>query len=72
MYPNVKAEMARRGITLADIAKDPSIDKTVSTMSLKFSGKAPITLTEAMRIKAILGTDLPLETLFEVKDEEGE
>lgn len=68
MYPNVRAEMARRDITLADLASDPRIDKTVTTMSLKLSGKAPLTLSEAIAIKAVLKTDLTIEDLFQVKD----
>lgn len=64
MYPNVEAERARRKITLAMIASDPRIDCTVSTMSMKLTGKAPLTLKEAVAIKDILDSDLPLEELF--------
>lgn len=65
MYPNVKAEMARRGITLAMITEDPRVHCTVSTLSLKFNGKAPLLFKEAVAIKDILKSDLPLEVLFE-------
>ena len=63
MYPNVKAEMARQGLTQEPIARELKI--TVPTLSQKLSGKYPITLNEAKKIKAILKTDLPLEKLFE-------
>ncbi len=64
MYPTVRAEMARRKITLKDLADDPEIKCTTSTMSFKLNGKAPLTFAEAVRIKEILGTELTLEELF--------
>lgn len=64
MYPNVEAEKARTKTTLAIIAGDPRIGCTVSTISLKLSGKAPLTFKEAVAIKDILKSDLPLEELF--------
>lgn len=64
MYPNVEAERGRRKITLAMMASDPRIDCTVSTMSMKLTGKAPLTFKEAVAIKDILDSDLPLEELF--------
>lgn len=63
MYPNVRAEMARRGLTLEPIARE--LDVTVSTLSLKLTGKYPVTLKEAKKIKEVLKTDIPLEILFE-------
>lgn len=65
MFPEVRAEMARRKITLFMIASDPRINKSVSTVSKMLSGEAPITVGEAVAIKAILRSDLPLEKLFE-------
>lgn len=63
IYPNLCAEMARRGITRSDLAT--SIGRTASTMSQKLNGFAPITLDEAKTIKNTLQTDLALETLFQ-------
>lgn len=63
MYPNVRAEMARQGLTLEPIARELNI--TVPTLSQKFTGKYPITLNEAKKVKSVLKTDLPLEVLFE-------
>ena len=65
MFPNVKAERARKNITLEMIATDPRINCTVSTLSLKLNGEAPLKWSEAVAIKDILGSDLPLEVLFE-------
>ena len=63
MYPNVKAEIARKGITLEVIAKALGI--TLTTLSLKMNGKYQFTLKEAKKIKNVLGVDIPLEVLFE-------
>lgn len=62
MYPNLRAEMARRKITIAILAK--FLGKRISTISAKLNGKSQFTLEECKRIKAFLETDLPLEVLF--------
>lgn len=63
MFPNLRAEIARKNLTLAPIAEALGI--TVSTLSQKFNGKYPITLSEAKIIKQTVGTELTLEQLFE-------
>lgn len=63
MYGNLEAELKRRGITRGKLAKE--MDLTPSTISLKLNGKSDISLKEAMRIKRIIGVDIPLEILFE-------
>ena len=68
MYPNYKAELARKGITLEKLAEEMErrgYKRTVPTLSQKLSGKYPITLDEAKAMKAIVETDLPIEILFE-------
>lgn len=62
MYPNFNAERARKGITLEAIAD--ALGVTVGTVSLKLSGKYPITFAEAVKLKRIIGVDIPLEILF--------
>lgn len=62
MYPNVNAEMARRNMLQSDLADILGI--TRATMSLKLSGKAPISLDEAFQIKEALHTRLSLDVLF--------
>ena len=62
MYPNIKAEMARRNITMTDLAEHLGI--TLGTLSLKMQGKSGWLYKEALRIKQYLGVDMPLEVLF--------
>lgn len=64
MYPNLRAEMKRKGITLAWLAEQLGI--TIGTLSQKLTGKSPFTLNEAKKIKEILELDIPIEILFEV------
>ena len=64
MYPNLKAEFVRRGLTLEKVA--PVLDMTIGTLSLKMNGKSPFTFNEAVSLKRdVLKTDIPLEVLFE-------
>lgn len=63
MFPNVRAEMGRKNITLEILSKE--VGCTIGTLSLKLNGKYPITLNEAKTIKKVLGVALPLEELFE-------
>lgn len=63
IYPNLSAEMARKGISQAELAN--KVGRTKATMSLKLNGAAPINLAEARAIKEALQTNLPLETLFD-------
>lgn len=63
MYRNVKAEMARQGMTLGMLAD--RLELTLTTVSDKLNGKYPITFNQAKQIKSILGVDMPLEELFE-------
>lgn len=67
MYPNLRAEIARKNMTLEPIAK--ALDITVPTLSQKFNGKYPITLNEAKKIKEFLNLDIPIEVLFETEAE---
>ena len=69
MFPEVRAEMARKKITLFTIASDPRIGKSIGTVSKMLNGEAPISFDEAVAIKEILKSDLPLEKLFESETE---
>lgn len=62
MFPNLKAEMARRDIKLADLAAVLGV--TVPTLSTKLNGKYPLTWDEAIKIKRFIGVDIPIEVLF--------
>ena len=74
MYPNVEAEKARVGLTLEPIAKAWGV--TVSTASLKLTGKTMITLGEAKILRDLIvaekqkknitvNLDMTLDVLFE-------
>ena len=64
MYLNVKAELARRDMSLVDLSNKTGI-KYMSLIR-KINGKYPLTLDEAKLIKKSLEVDVPLEELFEV------
>lgn len=73
MYPNFRAEYAKKKFTLDKLVDE--LDKrgikiSASHLSQKLNGVCPIRLNEAKALKEILGTDLTIEELFEV--EEGE
>ena len=53
MYPNLDAELARKKITRTQLAKILKVNP--GTLSLKLNGKAPLTLTECIKIKQAVG-----------------
>lgn len=63
MYPNLRAELARKNMTYQELAKILGIAE--STMSLKVNGKYDFTLDECQTIKKAINVDVPLEELFE-------
>ena len=63
MYKNVKAELARRGLSLNDLSTMTGI--SYSTLHNKMNGKTQLTLDEAKKIKAALEVELPIDELFE-------
>lgn len=68
MFPNLRAEMARRRITMRELCKELNergIKIALSTLSQKINGKYEFTLEEADAIQAVLQTDIPLDILFE-------
>lgn len=73
MYPNLEAEIARKGFTLEDLVKalkERGFNLTISMLSQKRNGKYEIYLNEAKALKEILETDIPIDILFEEKVEE--
>lgn len=62
MYRNLEAELARKGITRADIAKALGIN--IATVSGKLNAKNRIKLCEAIAIKKLYFPELSLEYLF--------
>ena len=61
MYPNLRAEFARKNLTQAYISKRLGINTSTLNNKLKKGG---FTLREAHKIKQIIGSDLPIEELF--------
>lgn len=62
MYSNVKAELARRNLTVVDLSNMTGI--RYQTLVDKINGKYPLTLDEAKKIKAALDVDIAIEELF--------
>ena len=68
MFPNLKAEMSRNGITQRDLVTalaEKGCKVCVATLSAKMTGKRGFSFAEVCAIKEILGTDMPLEELFQ-------
>ena len=63
MFPNLKAELARKGMTLTELAEKTGM--SLQKLSGRMNGKNEFTYSETIRIKQALGVDIPLETLFE-------
>jgi transcriptional regulator with XRE-family HTH domain len=70
VFPNLYAEMARRKITQVALAE--KIGRTPTTVSLKLSGKSPISLAECVEIKNAIDETLSVDYLFSTKQKEGE
>ena len=62
MYPNLDAELDRKKITRTQLAKILKVNP--GTLSLKLNGKAPLTLTECIKIKQAVGEQYSIEYLF--------
>ena len=66
MYPNLEAELARRGIKRVDIARD-LFNGRKATVSDKLNGKYPLLLSEAMKIQKRYFPELELGYLFDTE-----
>lgn len=67
MYKTLRAEMRRCGLTqkdIRDILEARGIKICLATLSLKMTGNRPFLFREAVAIKDILRSELPLEVLF--------
>ena len=67
MYPNLEAELKRKNIKRTDIANHLGI--SVSTVSEKMQGNSDFTFGATVKIKQMLGVNIPLEELFATDDE---
>lgn len=63
MFPNLEAELKRRDISRIKFAEDLGI--AVSTAYARLSGKSPMPVAFAKRIKRTYEIDVPMDELFE-------
>lgn len=63
MYPNLRAELTRKGLTMSEFAK--RIGMSPQSLSCRMNGQRNFTYAEALLIKKELGVDIPLEILFD-------
>lgn len=66
MFPNLKGEMARKGVNLSALSELTNIP--LQRLSAKLSGKRKLTFEEAVLIKTKLELDMPLDEIFERKE----
>ena len=62
MYKEIELIMFKKGLSKANVASE--LGMTYNTFLLKLRGKYKFSLDEAVKLKKILETDLPIETLF--------
>lgn len=62
MYESVRAEMARKDLTIMDIAKGIGMNR--DTLSRKLSGRSCLNLDEAFNIQKTYFPDIPIRVLF--------
>lgn len=67
MFENLKAEMARKTITMSDLSIDKELNLSYETIRNKFSGKTEWTKREMFLIKRKYFPDKSIEYLFEQK-----
>ena len=63
VFSNLRAEMARKGITIQNLANELEISR--QTASHKFSGKAPLYLDEAIKINKRFFPETTVDYLFQ-------
>lgn len=67
MFENLKAEMARKGLTIMDFSKDTELNLSYETLRNKFSGKTEWNKREMFLLKKKYFQDKTIEYLFEQK-----
>lgn len=65
MYPNLNAEMARKGINKTELSR--LVNMSLPNLSNKLSGRVKFSFDETLKIKEALGVDMTVEELFEKK-----
>ena len=71
MYPEFRGEYVKKGFTLdilSDELRKRGYKTTTSHLSQLLSGAHKITLKMAKDLKTIIGSEMPLEKLFETRE----
>lgn len=68
MFENLKAEMARKCLTMADLSIDKDLNLSYTTIRNKFSRETEWTNREMFLIKKKYFPDKTIDYLFEVKE----
>ena len=63
MFENLRVEMARKNITITEIAKTIGVNR--DTLGKKFSGKSSLNLDEAFLIQKRFFPDMEIQLLFQ-------
>ena len=63
MFPNIRAEMARKGITAIEMAERLQMSR--HTLTNKLYGRSEFSIADAMRIRDLFFPNCSLEYLFE-------
>lgn len=69
MFENLKAEMARLGITIMDLSKDKELDLSYETLRNKFLGKTEWVRKEMWLLKRKYFPEKTIEYLFKKREE---
>lgn len=67
MFENLRVEMARKNITITEIAKTIGVNR--DTLGKKFSGKSSLNLDEAFLIQKRFFPDMEIQLLFQELNE---
>lgn len=63
MFRNLRAEMARKNVTISEMARDAGFNR--DTLSRKLAGKSPLNLDEAFTIQRMFFSDVGVNELFD-------
>ncbi|MBP1992520.1 hypothetical protein [Paenibacillus eucommiae] len=67
MFPNIRAEMARKNLTIAAMAEVLKINER--TLGSKLLGKTEFTWTEVSKIRQLFFPSCSVEYLFEPREQ---
>lgn len=69
MYKNLKAEIARSGMSVAEVAQKVGIKER--TLRNHMTGRTPFTVGEAVTIRSLCFPDMSLDYLFDNSESGG-